>query len=166
MESESAIEFKIEFFRSFGEYFYEFSFIEELMKQFINSLLDSKDDDVGSCITADMPFNGLYHSLMSLYRLKEKDPLMVEKLEKVLGDIKGLEERRNKFIHSIWKIDPKTSTAKRSKRTAKFGVGLNRDDKKYNIAEINKENDLLKDAVIILFNILDDWETRSFLVEK
>jgi hypothetical protein len=165
MEAESIPEFRTNFFIALGKYSYNFSFIEEAMKLLINSLLDVKNNDIGACLTADMPFKALYHSLMSLYRLKEKEPTMIGKLENVLSNVEILEKRRNKLIHSIWQLDPTTNTAKRLKRTAKFGTGLNRDDKEYDLSEFDKEIILLQEACKVILNILEQWEQNNSLAE-
>ena len=155
-------DFETEFLAAYGKLSVKFAFTEELMKQFINFLLDPKDSKVGSCITADMPFNPLYHALMSLYRLKENNEDLVNIFSKLLDDIKKIEEKRNKFIHSIWRINSSSNTAIRFKRTAKFSVGLNRDDKEYDISEINKDIESLEELYVVLGIKLENWETKYF----
>jgi hypothetical protein len=159
MESETEPSFRDEFFMAFGEFNYIFALIEELMKQFINAFIDNRHSKVGGCITADMPFNPLYHALMSLCRLKE--PTMVEKLESALNAIDTLEKTRNKHIHAVWKIDPDTKTITRLKNTAKFGIGFNPDRKEYTLSTIRIDIDELITQGIVLNALLEKWTTEN-----
>jgi hypothetical protein len=136
------------------------------MKLSIETLLNPENSNAGACITADMPFKGLYHSLMSLYRLVESDPALVKNFGTLLDDIDIIEKKRNKFIHSIWKIDPNSDIVTRMKFTAKFARGLNFEEIELTISEIDIDTELLHNKSKELLEIIENWENKNKPLEN
>lgn len=115
---------ELDFFTALGNYCYHFAFMEEQAKTFINYLVNPSDLKVGGCLTAGMPWSGIYPSLMSLYRYHIHEESKVRRLEEVLNELDKIDKERNRFIHSEWGRSEKAGHVKRTKRTAKFNSGL------------------------------------------
>lgn len=149
----------IEFMKLIGYYSVTFAFLEDLMKLFINKLLNPQDPQTGFCLTATMGFQAMYHGLMSLYRERETDPQLIAQMETLLNRIKGFDEKRNTIIHSIWHLDSSNSTITRYRTLARFSHGLKPDSAPVESKELERDIEDLSIGVESLLAMLDRWET-------
>lgn len=135
---------ELELLHALGELIVWFQNAENWMKKFVGVLLDIKDEKLCKIVTSDMPFQPLWHVLMSLYRYREEDKSSVKQFEKLLWTIEQLEKKRNKLIHSGWFSSP--SGIIQVKSTAKFRNGLNVVEEAYDISKIKDISKQLKKA--------------------
>jgi hypothetical protein len=155
-----------EFMALIGYYSVTFAFLEDLMKVFINKMVNSGDNELGLCLTATMGFQPMYHSLMSLYRKREVSANLILGMEAILKQIKKLDEGRNKIVHSIWQLNKGNSTITRYRTIAKFAGGLQADNEELTLKDLTQRIDELTSAVESLLTMLDQWNRGHEKNEK
>jgi len=146
-----------EFMALIGYYSVTFAFLEDLMKFFINKLVNPKDNEFGLCLTATMGFQQMYHGLMSLYRKREVSDNLIDGMETILQHTKSLDEDRNKIVHSIWQLNKDNATIMRYRTIARFGSGLQPDNEELKTKDLEKKIEDLTQTVKSLLAMLDQW---------
>jgi hypothetical protein len=143
-----------------GKFTYQFCIMEDVMKEFIGVFVNPKNKDIGGMLTAQTPFQALYHSLMSLYRYHITEKALVDEFETLLSKMHGLNETRNDLIHAIWDVGVTSTSIKRRKMTATFSKGLRVDVETYTVDEINELTDQLIECTERLLMFSYDWQVR------
>ena len=104
------------------------------------SLLLSNDQQVGQIVTAQLKgFEGLLSVLDGLYSLQVSDTNRLARLERLLKRAADAEDRRNRFIHSVWTGQgDRRFRPHRHKVTLKRGHGLGHDFQVVALRELKK----------------------------
>lgn len=134
-----------------------FAILESTLCRFIGALLEI-DAVAGKIVTAELSFRNMVNLLDSLFKYRCADSQLVGELEKLLGGVMQVEQRRNQITHSTWGLHPETGNIARLKRTAKKGSGLQQQE------EIMTSQDLWSIAVDIntADNRLNDFMKNYF----
>jgi len=105
-----------------GQINVNFSDVEADLSSLIWSLIGD-DKEIGQIVTAQLSFHKLLDTVSSLFRHKINDKDLINELEGLLVKAKGLSDKRNTFVHSVW-FAGQPNTLRRVKVGAKRKTGL------------------------------------------
>lgn len=148
-----------EFLAELGGFVILFSHVESNIKDFIASLADIKDYNVGNMIVAESPFKAIWSNLMSLYRYKIKDDKKIEVLEKILDEIDKINKVRNDIVHGSWQFS--SQGILRIKKETKFAKGFKYTLEKYSIEKLQEYSDRLFKANSKLLDLNIEYERKN-----
>jgi hypothetical protein len=111
------------------------------------------DDEPGACITSQIPNSARQlEALVALVRLRRGSHALIKKLTKFQQDTRGIQDQRNRIVHSPWHLDPKTGEIKRLEISARGAL-------KFELVPMSREKidkvvDLTKDHVDRFSNLV------------
>jgi hypothetical protein len=134
-------ELRDEYYRAIGQIVVKYSALEQMVTYLVTQLI-ANNHQVGDIVTAEISFSKKLALLSCLHRLRQKDQSRIDLLDKAIGQIGTLEDRRNQVIHSNWEFNDKELLVNRYKVTARKNKGLRYNLKPTPIQELKQ---LVKD---------------------